>query len=135
RRHEPALDRAAAGPRPHPPRRGPEPRRAGAGRDAGRGRGVPGAADRGRAQPGVPRRRRPAGPRRPRGSPPIGRVPVSRGSASVGPMTDGDLAWRPTPKFILRNDCLQEAVASWTPGRFVEVGAGTGTLTRTFLER
>lgn len=50
-------------------------------------------------------------------------------------MTDGDLAWRPTPKFILRNDCLQEAVASWTPGRFVEVGAGTGTLTRTFLER
>src|SRR5690606_11321432 len=111
------------------------PRRAGAGRDAGRGRGVPGAADRGRAQPGVPRRRRPAGPRRPRGSPPIGRVPVSRGSASVGPMTDGDLAWRPTPKFILRNDCLQEAVASWTPGRFVEVGAGTGTLTRTFLER
>jgi SAM-dependent methyltransferase len=43
--------------------------------------------------------------------------------------------WRPTPKFILRNACIDRAIAEWLPGDFFEAGAGTGTLTRTFLER
>lgn len=43
--------------------------------------------------------------------------------------------WRPTPKFILRNACVSEVTASWVPGRFFETGAGTGTMTRVFLDR
>jgi SAM-dependent methyltransferase len=43
--------------------------------------------------------------------------------------------WRPTPKFILRLACIEELTAGWPPGRFVEAGAGTGTVTRSFLDR
>jgi SAM-dependent methyltransferase len=43
--------------------------------------------------------------------------------------------WRPTPKFVLRNGCIEAVIADWQPGRFLEVGAGTGTITRTFLDR
>jgi SAM-dependent methyltransferase len=43
--------------------------------------------------------------------------------------------WRRTPKFVLRHACIDEATAGWEPGRFVELGAGTGTLTRAFLDR
>jgi SAM-dependent methyltransferase len=43
--------------------------------------------------------------------------------------------WRPTPKFVLRNACVREVTASWEPGRFLETGAGTGTMTRAFLDR
>ncbi len=51
-------------------------------------------------------------------------------------MTDALQAeWRPTPKFILRLACIEHATTGWEPGRFVEAGAGTGTLTRTFLDR
>jgi SAM-dependent methyltransferase len=37
--------------------------------------------------------------------------------------------------FMLRRDCLAYATRHWTPGRFVEVGAGTGRMTTAFLER
>lgn len=51
-------------------------------------------------------------------------------------MSDVEQAqWRPTPKFILRQACIEHATEAWAPGRFVEAGAGTGTLTRTFLDR
>lgn len=43
--------------------------------------------------------------------------------------------WRPTPKFLLRRDAVRMVIDAWMPGRFLEVGAGTGTITRTFLER
>jgi SAM-dependent methyltransferase len=43
--------------------------------------------------------------------------------------------WRPTPKFILRLACIEELTEGWPPGRFVEAGAGTGTVTRSFLDR
>lgn len=43
--------------------------------------------------------------------------------------------WRPTPKFILRLACIEHATSDWVPGRFVEAGAGTGTLTGWFLDR
>lgn len=44
-------------------------------------------------------------------------------------------SWRPTPKFIMRLACIDELTRDWPPGRFVEAGAGTGTLTRAFLDR
>lgn len=37
--------------------------------------------------------------------------------------------------YILRRDCLEHATNGWPPGRFLEIGAGTGHLTRGFLER
>jgi len=40
-----------------------------------------------------------------------------------------------TPMFMLRRDCVSRAISSWPPGRFLEVGAGTGALTQTFLAR
>lgn len=43
--------------------------------------------------------------------------------------------WRRTPKFILRAGCIADLTAAWDPGRFLEVGAGTGTMTRLFLDR
>ncbi|MBS0433257.1 MAG: class I SAM-dependent methyltransferase [Proteobacteria bacterium] len=39
------------------------------------------------------------------------------------------------PKLILRESCIADVSASWPPGRFVEMGAGTGYMTRLFLER
>jgi SAM-dependent methyltransferase len=35
----------------------------------------------------------------------------------------------------LRLACIEELTAGWPPGRFVEAGAGTGTVTRSFLDR
>jgi SAM-dependent methyltransferase len=43
--------------------------------------------------------------------------------------------WVETPMFMLRRDCVARATAEWRPGRFLEIGAGTGHLTRSFLER
>lgn len=43
--------------------------------------------------------------------------------------------WRKTPKFLLRWACLSDMTRGWEPGFFVEPGAGTGTLTRGFLDR
>lgn len=39
------------------------------------------------------------------------------------------------PKLILRESCILDASKTWPPGRFVEMGAGTGHMTRIFLER
>jgi SAM-dependent methyltransferase len=39
------------------------------------------------------------------------------------------------PKLILRESCIEDLSAKWVPGRFVEMGAGTGYMTRLFLER
>lgn len=46
---------------------------------------------------------------------------------------EGD--WRPSPKFILRRDAVRWLTRRWSPGSFLEVGAGTGTITRTFLNQ
>jgi SAM-dependent methyltransferase len=43
--------------------------------------------------------------------------------------------WRKTPKFQLRWACLDDVSRDWKPGFFVESGAGTGTLSRGFLDR
>jgi len=37
--------------------------------------------------------------------------------------------------FMLRRDCVTRAISNWPVGRFLEVGAGTGALTQTFLAR
>jgi SAM-dependent methyltransferase len=50
-------------------------------------------------------------------------------------MTDDLGHWRKTPKFILRQACIDDITRDWQPGFFVEPGAGTGTLTRGFLDR
>jgi SAM-dependent methyltransferase len=39
------------------------------------------------------------------------------------------------PKLILRESCLADISDTWTAGRFVEMGAGTGHMSRIFLER
>lgn len=39
------------------------------------------------------------------------------------------------PKLILRESSIQDVSGSWPAGRFVEMGAGTGHMTRFFLER
>jgi len=49
-------------------------------------------------------------------------------------MSDAGL-WRKTPKFILREACFNDVTRDWEPGLFVEPGAGTGTITRGFLDR
>lgn len=41
--------------------------------------------------------------------------------------------WKRTPKHILRLDCLRYATKSFLPGRFVEMGAGTGDFTEEFV--
>lgn len=43
--------------------------------------------------------------------------------------------WVETPMFMLRRDCVTHASLSWAPGHFLEIGAGTGALTKTFLAR
>lgn len=50
-------------------------------------------------------------------------------------MSDYPGRWRKTPKFILRQACIDDITRDWEPGYFVEPGAGTGTLTRGFLDR
>jgi len=37
--------------------------------------------------------------------------------------------------FMLRRDCVARASSTWPPGRFLEIGAGTGALTKAFLAR
>jgi SAM-dependent methyltransferase len=49
-------------------------------------------------------------------------------------MPEGSKVWRPTPKFLLRRDAVRQMSAGWKPGRFLEVGSGTGTMTKTFLD-
>lgn len=39
------------------------------------------------------------------------------------------------PKLILRESCVDDVSKLWPVGRFVEMGAGTGHMTRIFLER
>ncbi|CAM5613228.1 class I SAM-dependent methyltransferase [Rhodanobacter lindaniclasticus] len=39
------------------------------------------------------------------------------------------------PKLILRESCVHDVSKSWPVGRFVEMGAGTGHMTRVFLDR
>ena len=39
------------------------------------------------------------------------------------------------PKLILRESCVDDVSKSWPAGRFVEMGAGTGHMTRIFLDR
>lgn len=39
------------------------------------------------------------------------------------------------PKLILRESCINDISRTWPTGQFVEMGAGTGHMTRLFLER
>ena len=39
------------------------------------------------------------------------------------------------PKLVLRESCVHDLSRDWPPGRFVEMGAGTGHMTRIFLDR
>lgn len=39
------------------------------------------------------------------------------------------------PKLILRESCIDDLIRDWTPGRFLEMGAGTGGMTRFLLNR
>ena len=39
------------------------------------------------------------------------------------------------PKLILRESCVADTSRTWTPGRFVEMGAGTGYMSSLFLDR
>lgn len=39
------------------------------------------------------------------------------------------------PKLVLRESCVNDISGSWPPGQFVEMGAGTGHMTRMFLDR
>jgi SAM-dependent methyltransferase len=42
---------------------------------------------------------------------------------------------RKQPKLVLRESCVDDVSRSWPPGTFLEMGAGTGHMTRIFLER
>lgn len=39
------------------------------------------------------------------------------------------------PKLVLRESCMNDMSRDWPPGMFVEMGAGTGGMTRLWLER
>jgi len=39
------------------------------------------------------------------------------------------------PKLVLRESCVRDMSHEWRPGHFVEMGAGTGGMTRLFLDR
>lgn len=39
------------------------------------------------------------------------------------------------PKLVLRESCVEDMSRGWEPGAFVEMGAGTGGMTRLWLER
>lgn len=43
--------------------------------------------------------------------------------------------WTPSPRHLLRVGCLNDVTADWPPGDVYEVGAGTGDVTRRFIER
>jgi SAM-dependent methyltransferase len=42
---------------------------------------------------------------------------------------------RKQPKLVLRESCVDDVSRSWPKGEFLEMGAGTGYMTRIFLER
>jgi SAM-dependent methyltransferase len=42
---------------------------------------------------------------------------------------------RKQPKLVLRESAVHDMSASWPPGSFLEMGAGTGHMTRVFVER
>lgn len=39
------------------------------------------------------------------------------------------------PKLVLRESCIDDVTSRWPPGRFVEMGAGTGHMAERFLRR
>ena len=39
------------------------------------------------------------------------------------------------PKLVLREACIDDVSRDWAPGAFLEMGAGTGQMTRLFLDR
>lgn len=39
------------------------------------------------------------------------------------------------PKLVLREACVHDVSRDWTPGSFLEMGAGTGQMTQLFVER
>lgn len=43
--------------------------------------------------------------------------------------------WKKTPKHIMRESCVKYIIKNWTPSEFIEMGSGTGAMTRIFLER
>lgn len=43
--------------------------------------------------------------------------------------------WIKTPKHLLRKNCIEYVIKNWKPLRFIEIGAGTGDITTTFLEK
>jgi SAM-dependent methyltransferase len=43
--------------------------------------------------------------------------------------------WAKSPTYILREDAILKATRDCKPGTFLEIGAGTGELTHTFIER
>jgi SAM-dependent methyltransferase len=49
--------------------------------------------------------------------------------------TDGAERMKKQPKLILRESCVQDISRAWLPGKFIEMGAGTGGMTRLFLDR
>lgn len=42
---------------------------------------------------------------------------------------------RKQPKLVLRESCVDDVSRAWTPATFLEMGAGTGYMTRRFLDR
>ena len=57
-----------------------------------------------------------------------------RGAAEQMTTSMKEKRWVETPKFILRASCLRTITQGWPPGRFLEVGAGTGQMTKLFLD-
>jgi SAM-dependent methyltransferase len=45
------------------------------------------------------------------------------------------LSMKKQPKLILRESCVYDVSKTWSAGRFVEMGAGTGHMTQLFLNR
>lgn len=43
--------------------------------------------------------------------------------------------WSKTPKHLLRESCVKQMCRRWQPGEFIELGSGTGAMTRIFLEK
>ena len=43
--------------------------------------------------------------------------------------------WVPSPRHLLRLACIHHVTSEWTPGTVLEVGAGTGHITREFVDR
>ncbi len=50
-------------------------------------------------------------------------------------MSDELENWVPSPRHLLRVGCLSDVTRDWSPGSVLEVGAGTGDVTRRFVDR